>query len=399
MKTGANYEIIYLDKEQWKGTRIPMPDYTTMEYYDVQVSTESNRFQIQLGRKELEKPIVHMPEEYDYPDRLYADYWEKAYAWGMVDSNGQLLACIETCQEEWSNRLIVTELWVHEKHRRTGIGHTLMAIAKEQARLERRRAIVLETQSCNVNAIRFYLAEGFQLIGVDTCCYSNQDIERKEVRMNFGILFENPPKLTLEEIQLQKETREDYFQTEEMTMRAFWNKYQMGCEEHFLVHNLRKDSQYVPELSRIARKDGKVIGAIFYAKAHLKKGEEVKEILTFGPLCVAPDYQKRNLGNILLEETIDLARKAGYEGIVIFGEPDYYPRFGFKACEHLGITTIDGETSPAFMGYELVEGALSSFGGVFIEPKVYEEISKEQVEVFQKQFPTLRKIQFPFQWK
>ncbi len=31
------------------------------------------------------------------------------------DGKQDLIACIETCPEEWSNRLIVTELWVHEK--------------------------------------------------------------------------------------------------------------------------------------------------------------------------------------------------------------------------------------------------------------------------------------------
>ena len=75
---------------------------------------------------------------------------------------------------------------VHENLRRQGIGHRLMAVAKEQAVRERRRAMILETQSCNTAAIRFYEKEGFELIGFDTCCYSNRDRERKEVRINMG---------------------------------------------------------------------------------------------------------------------------------------------------------------------------------------------------------------------
>ena len=38
----------------------------------------------------------------------------------------------------------------------------------------------------NVNAIDFYLHEGFSLIGMDTCCYKNDDLQRKEVRLDFG---------------------------------------------------------------------------------------------------------------------------------------------------------------------------------------------------------------------
>jgi len=45
---------------------------------------------------------------------------------------------------------------------------------------------MLETQSCNTNAIGFYLHEGFTLIGFDLCCYSNRDPERKEVRIELG---------------------------------------------------------------------------------------------------------------------------------------------------------------------------------------------------------------------
>ncbi len=81
---------------------------------------------------------------------------------------------------------MVTELWVHESLRRQGIAHQLMAVAKEQAVLEHRRAIILETQSCNVGAISFYQQEGFEPIGIDSCCYSNCDLERREVRINMG---------------------------------------------------------------------------------------------------------------------------------------------------------------------------------------------------------------------
>lgn len=100
--------------------------------------------------------------------------------------NEELVAAIETSHESWSNRLRISELWVNEKYRKQGIGRALVEMAKEQARREHCRAIILETQSCNVNAIDFYLHEGFSLIGMDTCCYKNDDLQRKEVRLDFG---------------------------------------------------------------------------------------------------------------------------------------------------------------------------------------------------------------------
>ncbi|CDD36120.1 acetyltransferase GNAT family [Roseburia sp. CAG:309] len=101
-----------------------------------------------------------------------------------------MLACIEVCPEEWSNRLVVTELWVSEELRRKGVGKSLMDKAKEVAVRQKRRAVILETQSCNTNAIGFYLHQGFELIGFDTCCYSNEDIARREVRVNLGFFLE-----------------------------------------------------------------------------------------------------------------------------------------------------------------------------------------------------------------
>ena len=182
------YAIVPLPKERWKGTPIPL-SFTTDEYYDVAISEHGGGFFIEMEKKAFDAPVTHNPEDYDFPDSLYQDHWEGAQAWGVVEG-GQLLACIETCPEEWSNRLMVTELWVSEALRRQGVGHRLMDIAKEQARREKRRAIILETQSCNVNAIGFYRHEGFELIGFDSCCYTNRDIERREVRLDMGFFLD-----------------------------------------------------------------------------------------------------------------------------------------------------------------------------------------------------------------
>ena len=186
-----NLKIIFLPKEEWEGTVIPMR-YTTEEYYDVQIERDAYGFNVRMQKQRFDTPVTHYPEEYDFPDRLYQPHWEKASAWGIVmEDNGErrLAACIETCPEEWSNRLMVTELWVHEDFRRQGIGHRLMAVAKEQAAKKHRRAIILETQSCNTAAISFYEKEGFELIGFDSCCYSNNDRERKEVRIDMGYIL------------------------------------------------------------------------------------------------------------------------------------------------------------------------------------------------------------------
>lgn len=58
----------------------------------------------------------------------------------------------------------------------------------------------------------------------------------------------------------------DYYEVEYLAKRAFWNVNMPGCDEHYLVHRLWKESVYVPEISLLAELDGKVVGAILYAK-------------------------------------------------------------------------------------------------------------------------------------
>lgn len=187
-----DFQIVYLPKKEWKGTPILMK-YTTTEYYDLELAESNDTFQIQIIKKEFDTPVTHTPDEYDFPDTLYQDHWEKAEAFGIVsERNGkrELLACIEVCPEEWSNRLMVTELWVADSLQRKGIGTRLMNLAKDKAKEQGRRAIILETQSCNVRAIAFYRSQGFQLIGYDACCYTNRDIERHEIRFDFGFYLD-----------------------------------------------------------------------------------------------------------------------------------------------------------------------------------------------------------------
>lgn len=181
-------EIVLLDKEKWQGQIIPI-GYTTEAYYDVQIKQQESGFSISMEKKKFDVPVTHAPEEYDFPDKLYERWWPDACAYGVI-KEGKLVAAIETCPEDWSNRLRITELWIDTPYQNKGWGHALMETAKEQARRENRRAIILETQSCNVNAIGFYLHEGFTLIGFDSCCYGNRDLDRKEVRIELGYFFE-----------------------------------------------------------------------------------------------------------------------------------------------------------------------------------------------------------------
>ena len=184
MKSDLIAAIAPLDKEQWKGFKLPF-HFIATEYYDIEIVSGDRGFVASLLLKELDTPFEKMPDSYD---PLFAHYWEDVEAWGIVIED-KLCAAIETSLEGWSNRLRVTELWVDDALRRQGIATALMDRAKQRAIEEDCRAMMLETQSNNPGAIAFYLGYGFQLIGFDTISYRNDDIQRREVHLEMGLLL------------------------------------------------------------------------------------------------------------------------------------------------------------------------------------------------------------------
>jgi len=94
---------------------------------------------------------------------------------------------LELGYHKWNNRMRVCQFLVNKEFRRKGIGTLLMQKAVGVSKRRGARMLILETQTCNVPAINFYLKFGFELIGFDATHYSNEDIGRKEVRLEFGL--------------------------------------------------------------------------------------------------------------------------------------------------------------------------------------------------------------------
>jgi len=155
--------------------------YITDSYYEISVKRELEAWKIQLYLSPLEKPL-----EKTYTGRLFEDHIEEPRAFAAV-LNGEQVGWIELGYEKWNNRMRVWEFLVRERFRRKGIGAALMKYAVGVAKQRGARMLVLETQSCDVPAIRFYVEQGFDLIGFDLAAYSNDDINRKEIRLEFGL--------------------------------------------------------------------------------------------------------------------------------------------------------------------------------------------------------------------
>lgn len=158
---------------------------------------------------------------------------------------------------------------------------------------------------------------------------------------------------------IRKEKENDYQIVEEITRRAFYNIYVPGCIEHYLARRLREHEDFIAELDFVAELDGKVIGNIMYTKAKLtdEQGQE-KDILTFGPVSIDPEYQRKGFGKKLMDHSFQRAIELGYDVIVIFGSPANYVSSGFKSCKKYHICLNDGKYPAAMLVKELKDGAL-----------------------------------------
>lgn len=194
-------------------------------------------------------------------------------------------------------------------------------------------------------------------------------------------------------MEIRLETKKDYRGVEEVTREAFWNFYVPGCNEHLILHNMRKSKDFIPELDFVAVKDERIVGNIVYTHSKVVKedgGEQA--VVTFGPLSVLPEFQNQGVGGALIKHSSAKAKKIGFKAILIYGYPDYYKRFGFLGGKKFGISRSDGVFPKALQVLELSEGALRGIQGKFIESAVF-ETNSDELDEFDKSFPPKEKFE------
>lgn len=184
---------------------------------------------------------------------------------------------------------------------------------------------------------------------------------------------------------LRPERPTDHRAVELLTREAFWGTEIPRCTEHLLVRRLRDAPSFVPELDVVAEVDGEVVGNVMWTRARVVEqgpdGEVIHDVLTFGPLSVLPAHQNSGVGGALMRHTLDEAARLGHRVAVVYGHPDYYPRFGFVRCADVGITAPGGATFDGLMAMALVPGGLDGVRGEFHEDPVF-QVDAAEAEAF-----------------
>ncbi|WP_034467990.1 GNAT family N-acetyltransferase [Butyrivibrio proteoclasticus] len=214
---------------------------------------------------------------------------------------------------------------------------------------------------------------------------------------------------------IRLEEQKDYRDVENLVRESFWNVYRPGCSEHYVIHVLRDDPAFVPELDfvmhlsvqendpgdhSVAEQDGMLIGQNMFMKTVIEAddGREIP-VLTMGPIGITPELKRKGYGKKLLDYCLEKATEMGFGAVLFEGNIGFYSHCGFDYASKFGIRYHDlpeDADSSFFLCRELIPGYLDDVTGVYQTPQGY-YVKDEDVEEFDKQFPPKEKKKLPGQ--
>ena len=237
----------------------------------------------------------------------------------------------------------------------------------------------------------------------------------------------------MENYSIRVEEERDYSTVESLVRESFWNVYRPGCTEHYVLHHLRSNPDFIPELAFVMEVDGKIIGQNVFVKAQLAKSNGIAfPILTMGPICIANKYKRKGYGKILLDYSLEKAKDLGYGAVCFERNIDFYGKSGFDYASKFGVnyagftneketrqTAVsraenevsldqtyhglpEGMAADFFLCKELKPGYLDGITGVYATPAAYfvAEENPEDFEKFEQEFNLnnpLEKLKLPGQ--
>ena len=168
-------EIKQLKREDWENYELNF-SYETEGYYTFDVHEWDFKLIFHPYKTVMKK---------SFTDHLFGEWIENPTVFGAFESANPV-GFIEFSHELWNNRLRINNLLVCKGFRNQGIGSKLIKKTEEAGKNAGARMLVLETQTCNRKAIDFYIKTGFKPIGLDLFCYTDNDPDKTEVRLEMA---------------------------------------------------------------------------------------------------------------------------------------------------------------------------------------------------------------------
>jgi len=171
------------------------------------------------------------------------------------------------------------------------------------------------------------------------------------------------------QIIIRPEQEKDYLTIKKVNNLAFGQE-----NEGNLVEKLRKNQEYVPELSLVAEVENEVVGHILFYPIQIVAKDASFPSLALAPLAVLPDYQHKGIGKQLVKTGLTQAKQLGYPSVIVLGNPNYYPQFGFKRASEWNIRCPFEVPDTSFFAIALEKDGLAEVHGTVAYPKEFYEV-------------------------
>ncbi len=202
---------------------------------------------------------------------------------------------------------------------------------------------------------------------------------------------------------IRLEQASDYRAVENLVRESFWNVYRPGAMEHYVLHRLRDDPDFVRELDFVMENGGRIIGQNIFVRAKIRAddGRDIP-ILTMGPICIAPDLKRQGCGKKLLDSSLERATALGFGAVCFEGNINFYGKSGFTYARNFGVRyhgLPEGADDSFFLCRELVPGYLKGATGEYATPRGYFVCQQDPAgfAAFDATFPPKEKQKLPGQ--
>lgn len=129
-----------------------------------------------------------------------------------------------------------------------------------------------------------------------------------------------------------------------------------------LAIDLLEDKTALPILSLVAEQDNVIIGNVIFSSVYIEGVEGVSAYI-LAPLAVTRFEQRKGVGTLLINKGLETLKECGAEIVLVYGDPNYYMRTGFKAGHNLKPPHKLQYPAEAWMAQELVERILTKTQG------------------------------------